>query len=83
MKLTETRKSDASQVSLHLGEQMEHVYVTFRLDGWHAQHFVRVLAIANLAPGPRLSASEMAVSIIKAVLEDDAKDHDMPTTLAQ
>jgi hypothetical protein len=42
-----------------------------------------VLAIANLAPGPRLSASEMAVSIIKAVLEDDAKDHDMPTTLAQ
>ena len=62
---------------------MERVEVTFRLEGWHAVHFARVLAITNLAPGPQLSASEMAASIIKAVLEDDARDHDMPTSLVQ
>jgi hypothetical protein len=54
------------------------ILVTFRLTGWHAMHFARVLAIANLAPGAKLDESSMAASIIRAVLEDDAHDHDMP-----
>ena len=59
------------------------IEVTFQLTGWHAMHFRRVMEIANLAPGPRFDPNTMAASIIKAVLEDDARDHDMPTTLVQ
>ncbi len=54
------------------------LYITFKLTGWHAKHFMRVLKIANMAPGPPLDESAIAESIIRAVLEDDAKDHDMP-----
>jgi hypothetical protein len=59
------------------------IEVTFRLEGWHAQHFRRVMEIANLAPGPRFDPSSLAASILRAVLEDDARDHDIPTSLVQ
>ncbi len=54
------------------------LYITFKLTGWHATHFARIVKIANLAPGPSLDESEVAASIVRAVLEDDARDHDMP-----
>jgi len=53
------------------------IWVTFRLDGWHAQHFRQVLRIVNLSPGPPVDESMLAQSIIRAVIEDDARDHDV------
>ena len=54
---------------------MNEIYVTFKLHGWHAQHFMQVLRIVNLAPGRPIDESELARSIMQAVLEDDARDH--------
>jgi hypothetical protein len=54
------------------------IYITFKLHGWHAQHFLQVLRIVNLAPGPPIDESQLAASIVRAVLEDDARDHDQP-----
>lgn len=59
------------------------IWVTFRLHGWHAQHFMQVLRIVNLAPGRPIDEGELARSIVTAVLEDDARDHDVgPQALA-
>ena len=53
------------------------IYVTFKLTGWHARYFMRVVEIVNMAPGPHLEASEVARRIIQAAMEADARDHDM------
>jgi hypothetical protein len=54
------------------------IYITFKLTGWHAQHFMQVMRIVNLAPGQPIDESRLAASIVRAVLEDDARDHDLP-----
>jgi hypothetical protein len=54
------------------------IYITFKLRGWHAQHFMQVLRIVNLAPGRLIDESELAASIVRAVIEDDARDNDQP-----
>jgi hypothetical protein len=55
---------------------MTDIFVTFKLTGWHAQHFRQMLRIVNLAPGRPIDESEMAESLIRAMLDDDARDHD-------
>ena len=57
------------------------IYITMKLTGWHAQHFMQVLRIVNLAPGPEYNESTLAQMILKAVLEDDARSHQMPAVL--
>jgi hypothetical protein len=44
---------------------------------------MQVLRIVNLAPGRPIDEGELARSIVTAVLEDDARDHDVgPQALA-
>lgn len=59
------------------------IYITIKLTGWHAQHFMQVLRIVNLAPGPTHDESTLAQTILKAVLEDDARSHQVPRSALQ
>lgn len=54
---------------------METIRVEFELTGLHAFLFRAVLQCANMAPGPPLTESELAKSLIRSILEDDARCH--------
>ena len=48
------------------------IYITFKLNGWHADRFRRTLRVVNLAPGAPHTESTLARTIFEAILEDDA-----------